>query len=310
MSCIRLSIISILLVFIVSSLFLLSESGYLEQHVKAVPLQPSKGTVGLDVVNDDESLIPHLIHQTGVTYDPSYKIWLEQSPDWKYHFYSDHVAAQFVQQHMPSEVYQAYQSLPAPVLKADLFRYVVIFVQGGVYADTDVEPLLPLSTWPELQQADIKLVVGIEDDRRVNPGAGTQLDLQLVQWTFAAAPGHPAIKRAIDRIVETTPDNLLTFRRTNVHLDDMIIAWTGPTVFTEIVLDYLQSQQAEDPSAALLGIETPIRIGDALMLPRKAFSNLGNERFDPVARVKHHFAGTWKPSFWEKLWRFISRPFM
>ena len=63
--------------------------------------------------------------------------WKQQS-GWEYRFYNDDDAANFLSTHFPVEVKEAYDVLIPGAFKADLFRYCVLFIHGGVYADIDV----------------------------------------------------------------------------------------------------------------------------------------------------------------------------
>lgn len=56
---------------------------------------------------------------------------------WTYHFWDDASAADFLSLHFPPEVREAYDAIIPGAFKADLFRYCVLLIQGGVYADMD-----------------------------------------------------------------------------------------------------------------------------------------------------------------------------
>ncbi len=62
----------------------------------------------------------------------------KQQYGWEYRFYNDDEAAEFISMHFPPEVRQAYDDLLPGAFKADLFRYCVLFIYGGIYADVDV----------------------------------------------------------------------------------------------------------------------------------------------------------------------------
>ena len=63
--------------------------------------------------------------------------WKNQA-GWNYRFYLDNDIEIFLSTHFPPEVKEAYDALSPGAFKADLFRYCVLFVYGGVYADVDV----------------------------------------------------------------------------------------------------------------------------------------------------------------------------
>lgn len=56
---------------------------------------------------------------------------------WEYKFYDDKDAEAFLSLHFPAEVTEAFHAILPGAYKADLFRYCVLFIYGGVYADVD-----------------------------------------------------------------------------------------------------------------------------------------------------------------------------
>ena len=56
-----------------------------------------------------------------------------------------------------------------PVQQTDIFRYAVVYIFGGWYADSDVTPVLPIRQWGHGAYAT--LVVGVEAER-VDDGVG------------------------------------------------------------------------------------------------------------------------------------------
>jgi Glycosyltransferase sugar-binding region containing DXD motif len=118
---------------------------------------------------DPTRLIPRIVHQT----------WFEElTPSkypnmsrlvqsfvrsgWEYKFYSDDQAGAFLSTHFPKEIREAYDALRPGAFKADLFRYCVLLIHGGVYADVDIqlEAALDLAVAP-----DIGFMVPIDEVR-------------------------------------------------------------------------------------------------------------------------------------------------
>jgi mannosyltransferase OCH1-like enzyme len=94
---------------------------------------------------DPSRLIPRIIHQTWFeavtpTKYPNMSRLIQSwsSSGWDYRFYDDGTAAEFISQHFPPQVREAYDALLPGAFKADLFRYCVLLIYGGVYADMDV----------------------------------------------------------------------------------------------------------------------------------------------------------------------------
>jgi hypothetical protein len=92
-----------------------------------------------------QRLIPRIVHQTWFeevapeTYpNMSRLVQSFRQSGWEYRFYTDDESRTFLDQHFPREVREAYDMLIPGAYKADLFRYCVLLIHGGVYADVDV----------------------------------------------------------------------------------------------------------------------------------------------------------------------------
>ncbi len=94
---------------------------------------------------DPSRLIPRIVHQTWfeeikVDKYPYTARMVEsfRQSGWEYRFYTDDTAASFLSTHFPPEVRQVYDALLPGAFKADLFRYCVLLIHGGLYADVDI----------------------------------------------------------------------------------------------------------------------------------------------------------------------------
>jgi len=112
---------------------------------------------------------------------------------WEYQFYTDELAAEFLDEHFPPQVRDAYDSLIPGAFKADLFRYCVLFIRGGVYADVDtiMGPSIDAAI-PE----DAGFMVGLDE-----PGKKIQKRMCLWNGFIASAPGHPFLAKVIETAV-------------------------------------------------------------------------------------------------------------
>jgi Glycosyltransferase sugar-binding region containing DXD motif len=119
---------------------------------------------------DPTRLIPRIVHQTwfepldGTDAYPNMSRLVEsfKQSGWEYRFYTDDDAALFLQTHFPPAVLEAYRAIQPGAFKADLFRYCVLLITGGVYADVDIqlESALDLSIPP-----DVGFMVPIDEVR-------------------------------------------------------------------------------------------------------------------------------------------------
>ena len=249
--------------------------------------------------------IPALIHQTDKIHRETdiTRTWIDVNPGYKYRLYDDKEAYDFVRDHFSQDIFQTYIEFPKPVLRADFFRYLVLYEYGGVYADTDTKCLKPVDDWTDgRNDADIRLIVGVEFDRHRNWGVhiGDYGGIfSIIQWVMAASPRHPIIKNVIDKIVASAkrrsyqPYGLLE-SESNI---DYVLEWTGPRVWTHAIVEYIGQfgiiwQDLED-------LVHGIQVGDVYVLPITGFSpGLGYSRpiDDPEAKVQHLFQGSWHHS--------------
>jgi mannosyltransferase OCH1-like enzyme len=91
-------------------------------------------------------MIPKIIWQT---YESEYKdlpplalecanSWQEKNPDWEYKYVSGKERAEFVLNNFGQEWFDIYNSYKTNILKADLWRYLCLYINGGLYVDLDI----------------------------------------------------------------------------------------------------------------------------------------------------------------------------
>jgi len=91
-------------------------------------------------------MIPKIIWQT---YESEYKdlpplalecanSWQEKNPDWEYKYVSGKERAGFVLNNFGQEWFSIYNSYKTNILRANLWRYMCLYTNGGLYADLDI----------------------------------------------------------------------------------------------------------------------------------------------------------------------------
>lgn len=209
------------------------------------------------------------------------------------------------------EVCEAYDALPKAILKADFFRYLILFARGGIYSDIDTQALRPAWEWvpKDLVFEKYGLVIGIEaDPDRPDWAQWYSRRIQFCQWTMRSKPGHPALNEVITRLVEKTMVMKHAKTLDNGNLES-IVEWTGPAMWTDAIFDYINTPSNDViPNSSihtynwknLTGITEAQFIRDIIILPITGFSpgqgHMGSQDFtDEHAMVKHDFEGSWKP---------------
>ena len=67
----------------------------------------------------------------------------DKNPGYTYSLFDDNDIQQFINENYSKDVQQAYSKLHVGAAKADLWRYLVLYKNGGVYIDFDSYPQLP-----------------------------------------------------------------------------------------------------------------------------------------------------------------------
>ena len=68
---------------------------------------------------------------------------IKQNPEYNYTYFDDDLGYKFIQEHFSSDVLTAFVSVKPGSFKADLLRYCVLYIHGGVYLDCKSIPLVP-----------------------------------------------------------------------------------------------------------------------------------------------------------------------
>jgi len=66
---------------------------------------------------------------------------IKLNPRFTYHLYDDNDCRCFIQKHFKPDVLEAYDCLKPGAYKADLWRYCILFIYGGIYLDIKYKPL-------------------------------------------------------------------------------------------------------------------------------------------------------------------------
>lgn len=184
--------------------------------------------------------------------------WTEKNPDWRYEVLTDGNDLRYVDYHYGPEGFNRpdivafYRDVTASIIKADLLRYLIMYAEGGVYADIDVEAMKPMSKFiPErYDHKDIDMVIGVEIDEPEwtdHPILGPKSQ-SFCQWTFMCKPQLPVMLLLVENIMNwlhTVAQNQ-TVPLGEVTLDfDEVISGTGPSAFTRAIISQMNADRAQ-----------------------------------------------------------------
>lgn len=121
-----------------------------------------------------------------------------------------------------------WDALPKGILRSDMLRYLLMYLEGGVYTDVDTRLIKPISTWgkstarlwnngrdwlDEEQQSEhadslprANIILGIEADvgNRADWHDWWARPIQIAQWTLSATPFHPIYLDTLMQIARQT----------------------------------------------------------------------------------------------------------
>jgi inositol phosphorylceramide mannosyltransferase catalytic subunit len=202
-----------------------------------------------------ENIIPKIIYRTHIDIEKikPYQKVLDKTkeilPDYETKIYYNKDVKEYIKNNFSERIYNAYNSInddfgPA---KADFFRYLIIYKEGGIYLDIKSGPIknidniieklngkLAISNWTNLP---LKLLPILYFDELYFSPFLNNLYGEYQNWYIISGKGNPLlaeiIKQMITNIEEGIKDkNIYSYGRTSV------IALTGPLMFSKIIENY------------------------------------------------------------------------
>lgn len=190
--------------------------------------------------------IPGILYQSsesalmGNTHYRELQRFRDLNPDVRFQFFDrrrrDGYMRGFWRGHPLLEIYE--KALIGPI-KADLFRYCILWQRGGMYCDIKSRFIVPLR---ELLHPRAEVVVAYENRfANVAPPASVMPVSQhperlALQWALLVAPGHPVLANVLDGIVRQAK------AIQGVCLEDpqaAICRFTGPGRYTQVLWSWL-----------------------------------------------------------------------
>ena len=151
--------------------------------------------------------IPRNIFQTWSTKNISSNFktlsetWCIKNPNYAYFLYDDDDCEQFIKKYFEIKVYNSYRRLIPGAFKADLWRYCILYIYGGIYVDMDTICLNPID---KFLNEDIEFMTPIDLNNGINTGTHN-----LFNAFIASIPKHPILLDCIYRIVYHVENNII-----------------------------------------------------------------------------------------------------
>lgn len=132
-------------------------------------------------------------------------------PDYEYRFYDDNDILSYINKKGTVDMINAYKKLSIGAEKADFFRYIVLYYDGGIYLDLDSNIVKNIDILIKNKTAVIS--------REKNKGV-------FVQWCLMFCPNHPIMKNTIELCIKNINSEKYKYD---------ILNKTGPYVYTNSI---------------------------------------------------------------------------
>ena len=177
--------------------------------------------------------IPKVIYKTGIDDYRNipgdvYNVFRETiklNPEFKIKYYSDKDSRDFIKNNFESEILLTYDKLIPGAYKADLFRYCILYKNGGIYSDLTQRFTMPFNKLIHLEKDNLYLVKDIEHYKINGDGSSKGIQISFM----ASRPGNEIFLKAVKQIVKNVNDKFY---------GDNPLHPTGPTLFYNILQDY------------------------------------------------------------------------
>lgn len=168
----------------------------------------------------------------------------ELNPDWAYKLYEDAEMKDYIKQHLNPDDWQELEQINPKygVVYADIFRYLLIYNEGGVYLDIKSTAKKPLS---EVIKPEFKFVISQWPNKLGQRFKGSGLHPELVhvhggefqQWNIIAEPRHPFLKAALEQAIY----NIRIYTPKRFGIDSRgVLRLTGPIAYTKAIYPLLE----------------------------------------------------------------------
>lgn len=201
-----------------------------------------------------EFKIPYILHQTYSDWDklsPSVKKVIQENlkmnPRWEYRFYDNEAIDKYIKEHESDYVYRAYKKINPKfgAAIADLFRYIIVYHEGGVYMDIKSKTTVPLDNWVHEDKLQLSLFGGeniLLKKYFKNEKFKNVIPREFQQVILVYPKNHQILRILINTIcynIHNYNNNKLNFLPNTPKNGYKILSLTGPWIYTKVLMPYV-----------------------------------------------------------------------
>jgi mannosyltransferase OCH1-like enzyme len=179
------------------------------------------------------------------------------NPDYSFHFYDDERMDEYMRiRYADQPILDVYRRISVPASRADIWRYCILYREGGVYCDIDSVFRVPLRTMIADDMSELiafegikwrdQLSLGDYTDPAVflpGPPESVAADLALpdnliINWALCFEKRNPILAETIDLIVR----HFAFYRdREFQSIRRAVVLCTGPVALTQAVWQWMRN---------------------------------------------------------------------
>ena len=213
------------------------------EKIKELKDVPKGENFGLEHIKFKEG-IPKTIYRTHKNkkiinnFKKEFEITRKNCKNYDHIFFTDEECENFVKNNFSDRIYQAYISINPDygASRADLFRYLIIYLNGGIYLD--IKSVIVKNIDDILEKYPEKMIVHhpirvryLNAFSSVFPPWG-----EYNQWSIVSPKGHPMLRKIIEKIVyNIEKEKEKVEEKLSGGLD--VLTLTGPYMYTKVIKD-------------------------------------------------------------------------
>ncbi len=153
----------------------------------------------------------------------------KQNPNYKYRLFTEKDIDIFIKNNYSKDIYDTYNTINWNVVKADLFRYLLIYKIGGIYLDIKSCFKKPLD---DIIKIDNNYILSYWK-KPCNVKLLGHSKGEFVNFFIISKPNHPFLKKVIDNVIKN-------IKNYNGEIGKKIVLkLSGPIVYTKTILPLL-----------------------------------------------------------------------
>jgi len=160
------------------------------------------------------------------------------NPTWIYTLLDDNDMIDYIKKHYPPYILEIYNYINPKygAAKADFFRYLLMYIEGGAYFDIKSAMEYPLDNIIKYEDEYILT----HDKCRCQRHLLNNYEGEFQQWHIICKPEHPFLKIVIENVIK----NILNY---NINIDGTaklgVLKVTGPIAYTKSILPILSENK-------------------------------------------------------------------